>query len=151
MYKAMLVLVAGMALIFTACGDDDEGNNSLYSEQIEKLSGTWKATDVTLDDTQQPGYQDFTIKLSGLPGGEGLGYIITNNPEFSPWISAYNGRLIFDASDPSKHLIREDDVAITYDLSGTTLTLSFVYNEEDAGGRVSGVTGTWKFTFEKQP
>jgi hypothetical protein len=147
---AAFLTFVGAQAFFTGCSGDDDDGGSVTDQQIEQLSGTWKATSVTLDDAQQEGYEEFTLKIFKHSGEADLGYIITNNPDESPWLSEYNGVFVFDTGEPTKYFLREDDVRIEYNVSGESLALLFNYEEPATGGRVDGVSGEWEFVFAKQ-
>lgn len=146
-YTILIMLLSGI-LICTGCGSDDETGASVTEQQIEKLKGSWKATTVTLDEVPQDDYDAFTLAISANTATS-VHYAITGNPDNSPWISEFGGRLSFDERDPAAYLIREDDVSIQYSVTGTTLVMEFTYEDESAGGRLASVSGNWKFTFSK--
>lgn len=144
-----LLICIGAVVPFTGCSDDDQAEASVSEQQTEKLVGSWKVTAVTLDNVSQDGYDAFTMDITANTA-LGVNYTIVNNPDRSPWISVFGGRLFFDARDPAAYLIREDDVSVEYAVIDTALTMEFTYQEESEGGRTSGVSGNWKFIFTKQ-
>lgn len=146
-YTIVLILLTGI-LCYTGCNSDDETGASVTAQQIEKLKGSWKATTVSLDETQQDAFTDFTIVITANTATS-VYYTITGNPDDSPWISEFGGRLSFDERDPASYLVREDGASIHYTVTGTTLVMEFTYGNESAGGREAGVNGNWKFTFTK--
>lgn len=139
-----------MALLQTACQDDDNHSNTVAEEQTEKLTGRWKATTVTLDGAVREGYAETVFIVSRLTAGTNVGYTIEENPSDSPWRTASGGRLFFDTQDPTKYLTREDDVRIAYDVTATTLVFEFTYAEPSSTGRTRGVVGEWKFVLTKE-
>ena len=144
-----LLVCLGAAVLGTGCNDDDPAEASIPDQQIERLKGSWKVTAVTLDDVSQDGYDAFRMVISAnMPSG--ANYTIDNNPDRSPWLSAFGGHLFFDPRDPAAYLIREDEVSIKYSVSATVLTFEFTYHEGNEGGRISGVSGEWKFVLEKE-
>lgn len=146
---SLYTVMLAMMCICAACSDDDKEGASIIDKQIGKLAGTWKAVSVSMDQTYPEGYEEFELTIVKMDGSKGLNYLIANNAFSSPWISVTTGRFTFDSTEPDKYLIREDGVKITYTVSETSLTMSFMYDEESSGGRISGVTGMWDFTFEK--
>ncbi|MBT1686086.1 hypothetical protein [Dawidia soli] len=146
----ILLLVAAGGLLSTACQDDDSHSKTAADEQIEKLTGRWKATTVTLDGAVQEAYAETVFTVSPLTAGTNMSYTIEENPSDSPWRAASGGRLFFDTQDPTEYLTREDDVRISYDVTETTLIFEFTYAEPSSTGRTDGVVGDWKFVLTKE-
>jgi hypothetical protein len=146
----IFILLLAAALTQTACSDDDSPSQTAAEEQAEKLTGRWKVTTVTLDGATQEAYAETIFTLSSLTSGTNMSYTIEGNPDQSPWRVSSGGRLFFDAQDPTKYLMREDDVRISYEVTETTLIFEFTYAEPSTTGRVTGIVGEWKFVFTKQ-
>lgn len=140
-----------MALLQTACQDDDNHSKTAVEAQTEKLTGRWKATTVTLDGAVQEAYTETVFTLSPLTAGTNMSYTIEENPSDGPWRTASGGRLFFDTQDVTKYLTREDEVRISYDVTATTLVFEFTYAEPSSTGRTDGVVGDWKFVLTKEP
>lgn len=149
--RVLSLLAVVSSMVFFASCDKGEGNKtSKQDEQIEKLVGTWEAVDVDLDNTTPDGYDDFKIVITGDAGDDELGYTASGRPDPTPW--PQTGSFSF-GSNVLEDLIRDnDDLAIDYEVTGTTLTLSFTYEGDGFDGDVARTTeigGDWTFTFQK--
>ncbi|MCW5909769.1 MAG: hypothetical protein KIT62_01785 [Cyclobacteriaceae bacterium] len=144
-----LLMLGMIPLLYSGCKKDDPVK-PITDQQIEKLNGSWKATEVKADDILQDEYDDFVLTFSGDAGNKFLEYTPEGRPFVSPWPES--GTLLFDDADPQRVLHRDDDVVITYEVTNTTLTISFDFSEEGYinNGRTSGITGEWEFKFSKQ-
>jgi hypothetical protein len=143
------LLLVGFLLLLANCSDD-ETKPSVAEEQMAKLKGKWKATSVKVDNDEQEDFDGFVLTISPVEKTEKLLYVIENNPPSSPWTSVTTGALTVNADNPTELLIREDDVNIYYVVSENTLVMNFVYTDPGDGGRVSGISGDWVFSFERQ-
>lgn len=145
-----LLAIAAVTLFFASCdkGDDDKPDET--AAQIEKLTGTWKATSVTLDGDTFEGYEDFTLTLQGGANNT-LRYTASGRPVgSSPW--GPNGTFAF-GNPVTSNLLRDDDVTVEYNLSGSNLQLSIDnYSGEGypVAGRVESISGDWVFNLVKQ-
>ena len=145
-----LLILVSVAVFFAACDKGDGDDSSEKEKQIALLAGTWTATSVTNDgDTQAPDYDGFTITITGS-SSEQMTYVTNNRPtgKLSPWNA--NGTIVF-GDNISTQLLRDDNVPITYSLSGNTLTLT-MENYSGEGyvvGRTETVEGDWIFTMTK--
>jgi len=144
-----LLLVVAVGFFFTGCKDDDD-KKSETDQQIEKLNGTWKASSVKYQGTDVTSdYSNFTITLTAAAGAKSIGYSTTGRPsgKLGPWTAS--GTLQFGAK-PSTELTRDDDTAITYTVSGTSLGMDFDYSGDGHLGRIESIGGQWSFQFTKQ-
>lgn len=124
---------------------------------LNKLKGSWKASDVTVDGTTRTtDYKDFILKIDGNDNQAiaKFPFEAQNRPKTSVWDS--KGELWFKEGNNSI-LQRSDNVVgdITYTLTDgdKTLNLEFKWPTDKAGyttGRVQSVGGTWKFKLSKQ-
>jgi hypothetical protein len=146
-YTNLMMLLFGI-LCYTGCSSDDKTETSVPGQQIEKLKGSWRVTTVSLDEVEQSEFDGFTLAIMANTGTS-VHYVITGNPDYSPWISESGGRFSFDERDPASYLIREDDLSIQYSVTATSLVMEFTYDDASAGGRQASVSGYWKFTFSK--
>lgn len=142
----ILIMLMTTALFYTGCGSDDETETSVTEQQIEKLKGSWKATTVTLDEVPQDDYDAFTLAITDNTASS-VHYAIAGNPDYSPWVSEFGGRFSFDERNPAAYLVREDEVSIHYSITETSLIMEFTYEQKSEGGRLSAISGNWKFTF----
>jgi hypothetical protein len=146
-----LLALVSMVVFFAGCDKGDDNKKSTTDQQIEKLKGTWEATSVTYQSSEQADYADFTIKLTGDNGADGLDYTITGRPsgKIGPWPAS--GTLDFGSPVTSQFIRSGDGLEIEYQLTGATvLTLSFNYTGEGEMGRVDEIGGDWVFTLQKQ-
>jgi hypothetical protein len=162
--QRILSIISILSLaVFANCGGDDASTPAQKTE-LGKLSGTWTVSSVTDDDGARTDFSGMTLTLSGTfnsstPDGP-YNYAVAKPSPFpipSPWpkpgetdgewefssISSSGGQVLRDPGTA-------DQVAMTYTLSGNTLTLIFnVSGDGWAGGKVSNVTGEWTFVFTK--
>lgn len=132
-----LVVLFGVVTCFSSCSKDDSPNAQTL--QLQKLSATWKVSQVTNDN------QDVTNQYAGfiLTVNE-LNYTTQNGG--NPWPTS--GAYTFKEGDLNT-LLRSDDVTITIDeITESTLLLAFNFNTV-TGGRLSGVTGDFTFSLIK--
>lgn len=132
-----MAILLGMMVYSSSCSKDD--GPSAQSLQLQKLSATWKVSQVTNDN------QDVTNQYAGfiLTVNE-LNYTTQNGG--NPWPTS--GAYTFKEGDLNT-LLRSDDVTITIDeITESTLLLAFNFNTV-TGGRLSGVTGDFTFSLIK--
>jgi len=146
-----IMALGALSLFYVSC---DKGENNVKTDkdlQIEKLNGTWKVTDATLDNAD-PAIDQTTIsiQLSGQVGDSEMSYVVTGRAsgQPSPWPAS--GTVAF-GSNVKTDLTRDDDVNMTYSVTDNSLTLQFVFNKTPYTGRVSSVSGNWSYTLTKQP
>ena len=117
--------------------------------QLGKLSKTWTATSVKLDNVDQTGYDNFALTLSGTAGGPVFPYSTTGRPVLGTWLSS--GLWKFGAS-PETQIVRDpgtgDELNMTYSVTDTQLQITFTFTGDGYPGRVSNVKGQWVFTFQ---
>jgi hypothetical protein len=145
---SILIFVSVLTYLSVGCSEDKEPVKSVAEEQSEKLTGRWKVTSVILDNAALASFQETRFSIAALTPNTNLSYVIENNPLYSPWAAPSGGRLFFDAQEPSRYLLREDDIRIDYTVTATTLVMKFSYTAP--AGRVGGVDGTWEFVLEKE-
>lgn len=149
-----VLLVIGASGSLMSCDDDNGGGASEEEVQLNKLTGTWNISTVTLDGT--PRIDDFTgltLTISGTFNSTGGTYAYSftgTRPNPSPWPAS--GTWKFDAN-PNSQIIRLDDgqkINYTLGSNNAQLTLEFNYQGSGfAGGRVEIVNGNWQFVFTK--
>lgn len=143
----LVVIVSGLALL-QGCKKDSGPGESTEDIQLGKLSKTWKATAVTLDGTDQTGYENFSLTISGTAGSTSFGYSTAGRPSLSPWPSS--GTWAFGDS-PETQIIRDpgtgDELGITYSVTDTELQITFTFSGTGYPARTNNVKGQWVFTF----
>jgi hypothetical protein len=148
-----LLILAGLSSFYMACDDPSGGEKSEIDQQIEKLTGTWDATNVTLDGVAPPVDQsEFQISINGTAGDPTINFTATRPEGLSPWPSS--GTMDFDENEPTTMLIRNDGggetVTITYSVSETSLVMDFVFSGDPfISGRNKNVNGNWHYEFSK--
>ncbi len=165
--KALVsVLAIASLIIYTGCGGGSDPAPSIEDQQLEKLSGTWSVSSVTLgsvDKTADYKTPNFQLVISGTAGATIFSYSTSGRPTTSPW--KLNGTYVF-GGDPEKQIIRDydstkpdsdpvniDKLPTTYSVSadGKTLQLNFTFAGPGyQSARTSNVGGDWVFTFTKQ-
>lgn len=118
--------------------------------QLEKLSKTWKLNAVTLDGVDRKSdYTNFQMVISGTKGNTTFGYSTSGRPSISPWKSS--GSWEFGTS-PETQMIRDkataDELAMTYTVTETTLSITFTFNGSGYAARTTSVKGQWIYTFK---
>jgi hypothetical protein len=144
-----LLALVSMTVFFTGCDKGEDNKKSAKDKQIEKLVGTWNASEVTYKGAIQADYGDFQLVLSGDNGDDGVEYDANNRPadKKGPWPAG--GTLFFGDNVATQFEREGDDLDIDYLLSGTTLTLTFNYAGSGFDGRTDEIEGQWVFTLQK--
>lgn len=145
----LVVLALGSLFVINGCKKDSGPGESVEDVQLGKLSKTWNATTVQLDGTDQAGYNNFSLTISGTPGNTSFGYTAAGRPQTSPWPSS--GTWSFGAT-PETQIVRDpgtgDELAMTYSVTDTQLQITFAFTGTGyPGGKTSNVNGQWVFTF----
>ncbi len=147
--KSMKLLLAvaliGTLATFSGCKSPSGPGQTPQDKQLGKLSKTWKFSKVTLDGTDQTGYNSFQLTVSSTAGQTTFGFSTTGRPALSPWPSS--GNFTF-GTDFATQVTRDDPggaLPITYSVTDTQLQMTFNYS--GAGfTRVDNVKGNWIFT-----
>jgi hypothetical protein len=151
-----VLVLAAVALFFSACGGDGGDEPDPAAQQIELLVGTWKiaspapAGSVTYNgDEYSSDYAGFTIVIASSSNNT-MTYTVTGRPAetLSPWNA--NGTFTFGA-DVKTQLKRGDGVDLSYTVSGNSLQLTLTGYPSDKGypTRVESVEGDWVFKLTK--
>ncbi|MBZ0247959.1 MAG: hypothetical protein K8H85_18585 [Cyclobacteriaceae bacterium] len=149
--KLMLLgVVFGILLVSQGCKKDSGPGETVEDIQLRKLSKTWNATSVKLDNVDQTDYDNFALTISGTAGSPTFGYSVTGRPTtLSPWLSS--GQWKFGAS-PETQIVRDpdtgDELNLTYSVTDTQLQITFTFTGDGYPGRISNVKGQWVFTFQ---
>lgn len=145
-----LVGLFGILLTYSSCKKDDPEPEPITDVQLEKLAKPWKIDAVTLDGVDKiSDYTNFTLTLTGTKGNTSFGYSTTNRPSLSPWKasgswefgSAVETQIIRDKGTP-------DELAMTYAVTETTLSITFTFNGDGYPARTGVVKGQWNFKFK---
>ncbi len=146
---AMLGLFA-VLVTYSNCGPGPTPPAPVTDVQLEKLSKTWKINSVTLGGADKTtDYTAFQLAITGTKGNTSFGYTTTGRPALSPWKSG--GTWEF-GTDPLNDIIRDkgnaDELAMTYTVTETTLTISLTFNGTGYSARTGVVKGAWVFSFK---
>lgn len=146
-----LISLVAILLTYSSCGGDDPAEESVSDVQLGKLSKTWKINTVTLDGVDKiADYASFQLIMSGTKGNTSFGYSTSGRPPLSPWKSSGSWEF---GSAPETQIIRDkgttDELAMTYAVTETTLTISFTFSGKGyTNPRTGVVTGQWIYTFK---
>jgi hypothetical protein len=153
MMKALRILsilfVSAVLLTYMGCKDKNTDPPPVTDVQFDKLNKTWKMTGVSLDGTDKKAdYTGFQLTLSGTKGTPPFNYATSGRPSLSPWPAS--GKWDFGAA-PETQMIRDkrtaDELAMTYAVTESTLTISFTFNGTGYAARTGVVKGAWIYTF----
>jgi hypothetical protein len=155
MVRKLLVAIAlGMlVLVLANCGPEKGSEPDPKDVALEKLSATWKASQVTLDAVVQSGYENFTLTISGSKGATSFGYACGGRPTLSPWRSSGNWTFGNNFQmDITRDPDSSDALPVIYSMSndGKQLELTFDYQLNGEAGRVMDVKGGWVFNLTRQ-
>jgi len=122
---------------------------SITDLQLTKLTKTWKLNTVTLDGIdKKTEYSAFQLVMSGTIGATSFGYTTIGRPSLSAWKSS--GNLEFGTSAETQ-IIRDkgtaDELPMTYTVTETTLSITFIFYGAGYSARTTSVKGQWIFTF----
>ena len=151
-----LLAIASTTLFFVNCGG---GGNEKKPEEVElkKLAKTWNIVSADLDGTNRSAdFTNFDLVIGGAfnsssPEGPYDYSVSGSRPTPSPWPDAANGNggtWTFGGTPATNSglIARDDGTAMTYTISGSTLTLNFTFNGPGyAGAKTAQVNGNWTF------
>ena len=144
-----LFFISAVLLTYSGCKGKDPDPAPVTDVQFDKLNKTWKINTVSLDGTDKTAdYTGFQLTLSGTKGTPPFKYATSGRPSLSPWPAS--GKWDFGAA-PETQMIRDkgtaDELAITYAVTESTLTVSFTFNGTGYAARTGVVKGAWIYTF----
>ena len=147
---ALSILVSA-TVFFASCDGGDDPKKSEKQVQIDLLVGTWKATSVTHNSTNETAsYPSFQIQLAQAGTAESLTYVATGRPTGIPTPWNNSGTITFGTPVTSAFVFGDGSTP-TYSVSGSTLTITFSsYSGAGYTARTSSAAGDWVFTFTKQ-
>lgn len=127
---------------FSSCDNKDEPSITEEQFYLERLSKTWVADEVTLDDVDVTEYLDnMTLTIQG-----NRTFIVKNSPP-EVWPASGDFTLEKIAGDKNFRFIRNDGIEITVaSLTTSQITFTFQYNAEEA--RAKGLSGMYRFTMK---
>jgi hypothetical protein len=148
-----LVSITAVLLTYAGCNGKDPDPEPIADVQFDKLKKTWKINTVTLDGTDKnlpPNdvYKDFQLTFSGTKGTPPFDYSTSGRPSLSPWPAS--GKWDFGTAVETQ-MIRDkgtaDELAITYAVTESTLTITFNFTGTGYSARTGVVSGDWVFNF----
>jgi hypothetical protein len=147
MKKIIIKCVIFLFPILLMSCDSDNADIPESEEKAKELAATWvinPGTAVLRDDIDVTAdYGEFSIFFT-----EQFGYFIQGDPNN---VLHPEGIWSFNGTNYSEILLNGDERPITASLNGDVLTFSFENSENTPiGGRVRGITGSYKFTLVKQ-
>jgi len=153
--RALLTLVTlGLLIAFSGCGPKGGGTETVQDKQLGLLSKTWKVSSVSdPNGDATTTWQNFTITISGTKGATSFNYTCAGRPAQGPWPASGTWSFVTTNNTTiSTEITRnEDSLPITYGVTATTLTLSFIY---PSGGTIytrnQNLGGSWQFNMTAQ-
>ncbi len=145
-----LISLVIVLLTYSSCKKSGSDPEPLTDVQLAKLAKPWKVDAVTLDGVDKKAdYTSFTLTLTGTKGNTSFGYSTGGRPSLSPWKSSGSWEF---GSTVETQMIRDkgtaDELAMTYSVTETTLSLTFTFNGDGYPARTGVVKGQWVFTFK---
>ncbi|UII35028.1 hypothetical protein LVD17_14555 [Fulvivirga ulvae] len=132
-FKIYLLLF--MAVISTACSDDDDTAASPDKKAMEELTGEWRAAKVTKDDFELAGFENFRLVIT-----QGKIFQTHGDSELIFPIGEFE---FVENSNYEKVVCQGVEVRLAYDEGG--LVASFTLAKEPSGGRQAGLNGGYVF------
>jgi hypothetical protein len=144
-----LISIAAVLLTYAGCKGKDPDPEPIADVQFDKLKKTWKITTVSLDGSDKTtDYTGFQLTMSGTKGIPPFDYSTSGRPSLSPWKSS--GKWDFGTGVETQ-MIRDkgtvDELAMTYTVTESTLTISFNFSGSGYSARTRVVSGDWIYTF----
>jgi hypothetical protein len=143
-FKPATLLFVLLVSITWGCNDDDN-NLTPEQEQVRKLSGSWRATSVLLNDVTVDGYNDFLLTLTGK-----LAYSVSGGPDNLPFPPIGKWKLGADINNQLIIAEGSENIAAVYTLDGENLIIDLNYTGNGfPNARAQGLEGAWTFNFTK--
>lgn len=139
-YIFSILLLAGLST-FISCKDDSDTEPTPLELQLEALQNGGSNWVLANDGVQKDGY-DVTSQFPGFALTIGNKTYNTQNGTDPVWPAS--GTWDFQNDNPNL-ILRDDGTSITISLSGNTMTLTFMANGINSGGRVDAVSGEYQF------
>lgn len=142
-FNYLLVCLFLSMTVFVGCKSDDGGDPEPTAEEkaLEPLVGTWKVKDAKKDNVDLDGYGDMTLTISSNKT------ISTANAP-SGTVFPTGSFTFVEGSNFKK--IKVDGVDVELTSGSSSLVAKFKLDEEGNNvARVTGLEGSYTFTFEK--
>lgn len=145
-----LISITAVLLTYAGCKGKGSDPEPIADVQFDKLKKTWKINTVSLDGADKTAdYTSFQLTVSGTKGTPPFDYSTSGRPSLSPWKSS--GKWDFGTAVETQ-IIRDkgtaDELAMTYAVTESTLTISFNFSGTGYAARTGVVSGDWVFTFK---
>ena len=143
--KILSAILISTVLFIGSCKEDPPSPAEQVQTKLTEITGIYTVNSVTLDGNDvSSDYPGMSITLGTTKTYE------TSPGDYEPvWLSS--GKFIFkdETSDPPvlTSFIRDDDVEVAYQLSGSSMSFSF--NVPNPFGRGAGIDGTYVFQCTK--
>lgn len=120
-------------------------------QQAEKLLGTWRMKDVTLDNVSKKiEYKDFTMEISWSDEQGEFIFTVGGNPTLSPWPGS--GRMKFGSNMDQQIIVVDPQSDVSYSVTPEQLELSMACmcpKDYEPGEIHVPLMSTWVFTFTR--
>ncbi|UII26785.1 hypothetical protein LVD15_26410 [Fulvivirga maritima] len=136
----LLYFLVVFVFFVTSCSNDDSGTPNPEEVQIELLKGSWRATQVTLNETDQDGWDDFEIEFTEET-------YITTNTQTQIWPESGSWHFVEGSLNQME---RGDGIVIDFQVTGSALTMTFMFSSTHSSGKLNGLDGVYAFQFQKQ-
>jgi hypothetical protein len=151
-----LISITAVLLTYAGCKGKGSDPEPIADVQFDKLKKTWKIKNVSLDGadkTTDYTSTSFQLTLSGTKGTPPFDYSTSGRPSLSPWPGSASGLGKWDfGTAVETQIIRDkgtdDELAMTYSVTESTLTISFNFSGTGYAARTGVVSGDWVFTFQ---
>ncbi|HEY0655596.1 MAG TPA: hypothetical protein VGD65_20820 [Chryseosolibacter sp.] len=149
-----LLAIVGLAVFYSSCKPDEKDNRTTEEKQLDQLKATWALVSANDGTDRTADFANLVLTIGGsFSQGGTYNYSFTGTrPNPSPWPASGTWKF---GTDPLTQIIRDpgQDIEIdaTYEVTATSLEITFVIPDNWVGGRTTSVSGTWTFTFAKQP
>jgi hypothetical protein len=145
----LLSAVILLAVLVTVGCSKDDGGPSAEQQVIDRFAKTWTLTSASYDDGNVTDLSGLTLTLSDN-FSYSTGGSVTRTPH--PWPSSGTWSFttpITDAAASSFSVTRDDGLVMSVELTDTTLTLNFNFEEgtHSQTGRTEGIDGQWSMQF----
>lgn len=145
-----LFSIVAVLLTYAGCKGKDPDPEPIADVQFDKLKKTWKINTVSLDGTDKTAdYTNFQLTFSGTKGVPPFDYSTSGRPSLSPWKSS--GKWDFGTAVETQ-IIRDkgtaDELAVSYNVTESTLTITFNFSGAGYPARTGVVSGDWSFNFK---
>lgn len=152
------VVFVSLLMVINACRPDPTPDPTAAELQLEKLTGsynsssskTWTTSSVMFDGSEDrtDDWNGFSLTISTSGTLSNNSYSTAGAVSPGPWPSS--GSWSFGGTEDNPNInqvVRNDGLEIAVNVSGTSLTLTFTFDDsQHSGGRVEAVNGEYIFT-----